>query len=394
MSFAYYDVQSAAAGGQRPGETPEERQLKKTRRMIHAAEQTNYDGDPQYYQQIKALALQAGIPIKSFKTNPFRLAKTGLLSALDTAAFGLLPNSLYEPQNEAEQAAASIGSIGGMIVPWGGPARAFQAGKALMGGSKFLKSGAGKKAWDAFLRRSPKGGGPAVPKGVNTGKPHAPGAGAGTRPHGPASAFDAAGRPIITAGKKNMTNQTILLGRPNGAPIQVKPGQRFPKDYGSNWTAQPQPTGAPPIWTPGGAAAGSAPSWQAQTPTMGGVPAPTAANVMPRGAGGNPKILESARLKNQAANVGGKPKQTTPKGTPMPKSTQTKPKNQARANARQDGVNIKVGKNGQPTKSESIRIKQLMKPKQRRVYAKLRGKDKQNYLIGWAKNNGYNITVI
>ena len=135
MAYSY-DIQGAAAGhGGRVQQTPEERQLAKIRAQIKAAEDTNYDGDPEYYNQIKAIALQAGIPIKQFKTNPFRVAKAGLLSTLDTMALGLIPNSLYTPMNDAEQQAADIGSVVGMVNPLGVPGAAV---RGVMGGVKAL----------------------------------------------------------------------------------------------------------------------------------------------------------------------------------------------------------------------------------------------------------------
>ena len=152
MAFDY-DIMGAANQGAGSQITPEERQMNRTKRLISAAEQTNYDGDPEYYTQIKSLALQAGVPIKAFKTNPFRLAKTGLLSALDSALFGLLPNDMYTPMNEAEKMASTIGGIGGALLPWGLPMRGLRAAGAGLGASKWVSKGAGKKAWDAFLRR-------------------------------------------------------------------------------------------------------------------------------------------------------------------------------------------------------------------------------------------------
>tara|TARA_Y100000593_G_C4323744_1_gene345447 strand:+ start:10690 stop:11685 length:996 start_codon:yes stop_codon:yes gene_type:complete len=140
--FDYYDIPGAAGGGAGQ-QTPEERELRRVRNMIKAAESTNYDGDPDYYGQIKALALQAGIPIKKFKTNPYRLAKAGLMSFADTALLGLIPNSMYAPQNEAEEMAIMAGGIGGMLVPWGAPQRLWNVGKGLYQAGQFGKFGAG-----------------------------------------------------------------------------------------------------------------------------------------------------------------------------------------------------------------------------------------------------------
>ena len=140
--FDYYDIPGAAAGGAGQ-KTPEERELRRVRNMIKTAESTNYDGDPDYYGQIKALALQAGIPIKKFKTNPYRLAKAGLMSFADTALLGLIPNSMYAAQNEAEEMAIMAGGIGGMLLPWGGPQRLWNVGKGLYKAGQFGKFGAG-----------------------------------------------------------------------------------------------------------------------------------------------------------------------------------------------------------------------------------------------------------
>ena len=114
-----YDVAGAAAG-LNVQMTPEERQMKKMVNMVKAAEATNYDGDPEYYQQIKTLAMQAGIPIKEFKTNPFRMAKAGLLSFADMALLGLVPNDWYTPLNKEEEMMSGIGSVAGLINPYGG----------------------------------------------------------------------------------------------------------------------------------------------------------------------------------------------------------------------------------------------------------------------------------
>ena len=132
--FDYYDIPGAAAGQAGSG-GPEERELRKVRNMIKVAESTNYDGDPDYYGQIKALALQAGIPIKKFKSNPYRIAKAGLLSMADTALLGLIPNSMYTPHSEGEEMAIAAGTVGGMLLPWGG---AGALARGAMGGLKAM----------------------------------------------------------------------------------------------------------------------------------------------------------------------------------------------------------------------------------------------------------------
>ncbi len=118
-----YDIPGAASGAAAQME-PEEREMQRIRRVISAAEQTNYDGDPEYYNQIKSIAMQAGIPIKQFKTNPFRLAKTFGMSMLDTALMGIVPNDLYTPMNTAEEVANVAGMAGAFALPWGAAAGA------------------------------------------------------------------------------------------------------------------------------------------------------------------------------------------------------------------------------------------------------------------------------
>jgi hypothetical protein len=142
-----YDVQGAASG-QASQLQPEERQMQRIQRMIMAAESTNYDGDPEYYNQIKSLAMQAGIPIKTFKTNPFRLAKAAGLSFLDSATAGLVPNSLYEPMNPGEEAAVAAGGVAGFFTPGGVPMAGL---KIARGGLSALKSG-------SIIQKALKGG--------------------------------------------------------------------------------------------------------------------------------------------------------------------------------------------------------------------------------------------
>lgn len=54
------------------------------------------------------------------KINPLKAVAKGGAAALDTALFGLLPNELYTPLNQAERIATGIGGVGGAFV--GGPA--------------------------------------------------------------------------------------------------------------------------------------------------------------------------------------------------------------------------------------------------------------------------------
>jgi hypothetical protein len=346
MAFDVYDIQAAAAGGASQ-RSPEERQMAQTRRLIRAAEGTNYDGDPEYYQQIKAIALQAGIPIKSFKTNPFRLAKTGALSMLDTALFGFLPNELYTPMNEAEKTAATVGAGAGMFLPWGGPARAFQAGKAVLGGQKFMQSGTAKKAWDAFLRRNPKAAQTLQGKGNMNQFPagQAPGMGASI----------------------NATNKPIYVGRQGTgqAPLKIMPGQKIPE----------------------GAKIVKSPVIKKQAANVGGKP-PKSADTSPppkielkTDGEPNKKSMDAIKrwLKNQEKKVKKGPKA----GAATPKA----------AGAAQGAAKIKLVKSrrtgaGTPSASGVAKIKALMTKAQRDALNKIKDPIKrETFLMEWMTKN-------
>ena len=157
--MSMYDIGGASAG-QASQLQPEERQFQRLNRMVKVAEQTNYDGDPEYYNQIKAIAMQAGIPIKQFKSNPFRAMGIGAMSMLDTALLGLIPNSVYTPEgghvSAIDEAADAAGMMAGMVLPWGAPARL--AGGALKMGGRALASGMAPGATSArnFIKGSPR----------------------------------------------------------------------------------------------------------------------------------------------------------------------------------------------------------------------------------------------
>ncbi|MAH47955.1 hypothetical protein CMI37_19190 [Candidatus Pacearchaeota archaeon] len=141
----YLDVRGAGSGQATPLQ-PEERQMQRIQRVISAAEASNYDGDPEYYNQIKAIAMQAGIPIKGFKSNPFRALGILGMSALDTSLGGILPNSLYTPEgghvSTMDAAADTLGLGIGALNPIGVPAKLFGGAKALtMGGAAISKLG-------------------------------------------------------------------------------------------------------------------------------------------------------------------------------------------------------------------------------------------------------------
>ena len=159
-----YDV-NAGAAGQASQASPEERQMQRLQRMISAAEYSNYDGDPDYYNQIKAMAMQAGIPIKKFKTNPFRAAGIFGASMLDTAMLGLLPNELYTPEgghvSGVDAAADTMGMLGGMALPFGLPAKlaggAMKMGGRALSGQSLNPFGAGGGAGlTNYIKSSPR----------------------------------------------------------------------------------------------------------------------------------------------------------------------------------------------------------------------------------------------
>ena len=65
-------------------------------------------------------AMEAGLPMPDTQTNAMKVLGKGAASALDTAMFGLLPNELYTPLNQAERMATNVGGIAGLFA--GGPA--------------------------------------------------------------------------------------------------------------------------------------------------------------------------------------------------------------------------------------------------------------------------------
>ena len=163
-----YDIGGASAG-QASQLQPEERQFQRLQRVVKTAEASNYDGDPEYYNQIKAIAMQAGIPIKQFKSNPFRAMGILGMSALDTSLGGLLPNSLYTPEgghvSSMDEAADAIGLGLGAINPYGLPARLVRGGMAALGAgggigakdalAKVMANPRMKAFKEGFLRQTP-----------------------------------------------------------------------------------------------------------------------------------------------------------------------------------------------------------------------------------------------
>jgi len=311
MAFDYYDIQTAAAGG-KVERTPEERQSQKIHAMIKAAENTNYDGDPEYYGQVKALAMQAGIPIKQFKSNPYRIAKAGLLSFADSALMGALPNSMYTPQTPGEEMAASVGGAAGFLLPWGAPMRAAKgAGALLKSGSKLWAGG--KKTSDALSK----------------------------------------------AGKAFAHNPSMQGGPSAWYGMPWKQGAKGFGKWGKK--VPPKKTPTPHKTKP-------------STPAVKKADAPKS----------------SSAIKTQAKKVGGK-KTVKKHGKD---STYPETKKQQRLNANtNDAPNIKVKRDGLPTKAESSRVQALMKPAMRKRFKKLKGKARADLLANWAKQKGYNISV-
>tara|TARA_R100000808_G_C2155375_1_gene167700 strand:- start:3744 stop:4763 length:1020 start_codon:yes stop_codon:yes gene_type:complete len=106
-------------------------------------------------------AMEAGLPMPDTETNMAKAVGKGLASAADTAMFGLLPNELYTPLNQAERVATGIGGLAGLAVPFGGPMKLMRGlGGAAFGAAGIKGAGKGfsgllnapskSPAWNAF----------------------------------------------------------------------------------------------------------------------------------------------------------------------------------------------------------------------------------------------------
>jgi hypothetical protein len=125
-------------------------------KKLVAAYKTNpsqYDQDES--MQLQQLAVGAGIPM-AIQSEPGAKWIKGGLAALDTALFGLVPNSVYEPVNAAEKKAVAYGSMAGMLIPWGAPFRA--AGGVVRG----VKAAAGIKKASTIAKTAKKMASPTV----------------------------------------------------------------------------------------------------------------------------------------------------------------------------------------------------------------------------------------
>ena len=146
-------VQASPTSNNKPPELPAEyyaqlQEMSRVKKLVNA-----YKAAPHSYSegealQIQQLAVGAGIPMEIESSAGARWMK-GLLSMVDTATLGILvPNDLYTPVNDAERKAVSMGSMAGMLVPWGGPFRLAGAAakgiKGLTGAAKVAKNPAMK----------------------------------------------------------------------------------------------------------------------------------------------------------------------------------------------------------------------------------------------------------
>ena len=370
-NFEYYDVQGAAAGGAQE-RSPEERQIAEFKQMVNAAESTNYDGDPEYYQQIKALAMQAGVPIKAFKTNPYRIAKAGLLSMADSMLLNAVPDDWYTPMNSAEQTASNIGGIAGMVNPYGAPAALFRGGAALMKGGNmmnkmknlgggmgddFMKGAFGKFGYkggrapvkasplsteDAIARAKIFGTGPQVAAKAEAAGWQAQGNSAVENATRTASARSAAQNPQILSQAKQIVKASKNTSR-GGVNPSYKPGNMG--------------AGGPPVI--------------------------------------NPKILSSREAAIKAEKLQGDKltRQVVKKKNKVEKVGQKKARNikKVQTGNKQGAISLKVEANGSIIKSEVAKIQALMKPKALKRAQKLKGKAKIDYITNWAKQNGIKI---
>ena len=340
--FDYYDIPGAAAGAAGSA-TPEERELRRVRNMIKVAESTNYDGDPDYYGQIKALALQAGIPIKKFKSNPYRVAKAGLLSLADTALLGLIPNSMYTPQTEAEEMAVAAGTVGGLLLPWGaGGALARGAMGGLKAMPRWARGMAQRGMGQSNYRRAAQAyTGPFGFFGGRGGSRFMKGGGGRTTAPAP-------------SGPTPINDPTRLL--PEARPLQITAGSRAGRPAG---TRKPVKMKNPK---------------RNQTGSPGGRPAGTPKQ--PQKPKGSEAIKKQANRKyqNKAATAERKVK---------------------KADVRKEAknINIKMTRSGKLKTTERTKLAALMKGKAYKRYQKLKGKAKADYLMNWLNQKGIKYTV-
>ena len=344
--FDYYDIPSAAAGQQ---QDPQARELARVRNMIKTAESTNYDGDPEYYGQIKALALQAGIPIKKFKSNPYRVAKAGLLSMADTALLGLIPNSMYTPHSEAEEMAIAAGTVGGMILPWGG---AGALARGAIGGLKAMPRWSQQLAMRGlgqsnYRRAAQAYQGPgSFFKGGRGGSRFMRGGSGG------GAAGGAATGPVT--GPVMNTQGAIRLGAGN-VPKQL-----------------PAPRS---IQMPG------------QTGRPAGTPKKPVKQVNPRrNQTGTPGGPRPAGTKRRSADI--KRNYQNKQATADRKAAQLKTRKDVKAGK----VSIKMTRSGKVKDSDRLKLKQLMKSKYKR-WQKLKGRSKQDFLMNWLRQKKIPYTV-
>jgi hypothetical protein len=159
------------------------REQNRIKKMVAA-----YESNPGAYTEDKALQIQqlateAGIPFEP-QSNPGARWKKGLLAAIDSAAFGLLPiDEMYKPVNAAERKAVQWGKMAGMVLPWGAPgrlamgvgniARGFNAAKGVKGlkdVSTAQRFWAGATNVNPMLKTSKMFGGSGAPIGANIAK--------------------------------------------------------------------------------------------------------------------------------------------------------------------------------------------------------------------------------
>tara|TARA_E500000305_G_scaffold31974_1_gene24213 strand:- start:18369 stop:19391 length:1023 start_codon:yes stop_codon:yes gene_type:complete len=93
-----------------------------------------YSADQRMFMEQQAM--EAGLPMPDTKSNVLKTVGKGLASAADSALFGMLPNELYTPLNQAERMATGVGGLAGMALPFGLPMKAARGAMAAYRGSK------------------------------------------------------------------------------------------------------------------------------------------------------------------------------------------------------------------------------------------------------------------
>lgn len=163
-----YNVRGALQG---PATNPEAKKRNELKRLIAQFQVNPYsvtDNPRSYYTQLKAMAMQEGIPMSLPETLEKNKLGVGAYEAADTALLGLLPNQEY--LSEGEKMAAGIGGAVGMFgAPYSMIGGAKLAGKMLPGVGKAISKALPKSLQNILKAKDiiPKDKGRAMKEAVN-----------------------------------------------------------------------------------------------------------------------------------------------------------------------------------------------------------------------------------